>query len=100
MNDVERMTAYRKLQALKVTTIRQAIALLAINYQAGISTVELAKVINTNRQSASELAKQLKLKGLIDWHISDLDQRQVGRRKDSRVYYLTQQGQQAIEQAR
>lgn len=86
------MTAYRKMKAMGVSTISQAIALLAINYQDDITTVELAKVIGTTRSSTSELCKQLRAKSLIGW-----TQRQVSKRNHTRHYHLTTKGKDAVE---
>lgn len=90
--DIERITAYRKMKAMGVSTINQAVVLLAINYQDDIMTVDLAKVIGTTRGSTSELCKQLRAKGLIGW-----TQRQVSKRNNTRHYHLTPKGKDAVE---
>ena len=100
MSDVDKIVAFRKMQSLGVNTLRQAVALLAINYQDRIGSIELAKVIGSNREHATALCKQLVLKGLLDWHYSDHGGKIRSTRKDSRVYYLTSKGKRVIEQAR
>jgi len=100
MSDVDKIVAFRKMQSLGVNTLRQAVALLAINYQDRIGSIELAKVIGSNRAHASALCKQLVLKGLLDWHYADHGGKIRNTRKDSRVYYLTSKGKRVIEQAR
>ena len=93
--DIERITAYRKMSLMGVSTIRQAVTLLAINYQPMMRTSELAKVIGSQRANAGVLAQQLKEKGLIDWTYDN-----VGRGHDRRIYHLTERGKEAIEEAR
>ena len=93
--DVEKITAYRKLIRMGVSTNRQNIVLLAIKCQPMMRTSELAKVIGSQRANAGVLAQQLKEKGLIDWTYEN-----GGRGHDKRIYHLTERGKEAIEEAR
>lgn len=89
--DYSRIIAMRKLQAMGVTTFGQATFLLALNYQPGIGTTELSKILGIKRVATSQLAKRLKDKGLVTWE---------GGEKMRRKYHLTQKGKQAIQSAR
>lgn len=95
MSDIARITAYRKMRNMGVNTVRQAITLLAINYQSSITTTDLSRVVGSSRASTNQLTVQLKEKGLIDW-----TSKNQGRGKHGRVYFLTPKGKDAIEQAR
>lgn len=92
--DFESIVAFRKLSALGVTTLRQAMVLLVISYQDTITTGEMAKAIGSARPNAGQLASQLKEKGLIKWTSS------IEKRRYKRVYFLTQKGKLAVELAR
>ena len=93
--DVEALIAYRKLAAMGITTMRQAMLLIAINYQDTITTSELAKAIGIARPNTGQLAAQLKEKGLLGW----TEERQ-DRGKHKRFYFLTPKGKQAVELAK
>ena len=92
-NEVERITAYRKLKMMGVTTINQAVLLLAANYQNGISFTELSKILGTPRSNVREMALKLKDKKLLTW---DYKKNHCG----PAMVYITKRGKYAVEQAR
>lgn len=93
--DLEAIIAYRKLATMGITTIRQAMLLIAINYQDTITTLELGRTIGIARPNAGQLAAQLQEKGLLGW----TEERQA-RGKHKRVYFLTPKGKEAVELAK
>lgn len=91
--DIHKITTFRKIQNLGASTFRQLIALFAIEYDPTITTTELAKVVGSNRSSASELCQRLKKNGLVTWE-------HARRGRSSRRYNITPAGFKIIEEGR
>ena len=62
---VAKLTAIRRVIDAGVTTKRQEMSLLAIDFDPRIKTTELAKILNTTRSSVRALMIQLAEKGLV-----------------------------------
>ena len=62
---VAKLTALRRVIDAGVTTKRQEMALLAIDFDPRIKTTELAKILNTTRSNIRALMVQLAGKGLV-----------------------------------
>nr|BAR33190.1 hypothetical protein [uncultured Mediterranean phage uvMED] len=62
---VAKLTAIRRVIDAGVTTKRQEMALLAIDFDPRIKTTELAKILNTTRSNIRALMVQLSEKGLV-----------------------------------
>lgn len=90
--DIERITAFQTLTTVGIATIRQAVALLAVNCQPGITSNELAKILRINRTSTCVLCAQLEDKGLLTW-----ETRESAPRRHARFYSLTEAGKEISE---
>ena len=62
---VAKLTAIRRVIDAGITTKRQEMSLLAIDFDPRIKTTELAKILNTTRSSVRALMIQLAEKGLV-----------------------------------
>jgi len=90
--DIERITAFQMLTTVGITTIRQAVDLLAVNFQPGITSNDLAKILRINRTSTCVLCGQLEEKGLMTW-----ETRENAPRRHARFYSLTEAGKEIIK---
>lgn len=88
---IDRLTIGRKLQDFGVTTLRQSMALVALDYSPRITVTEMSKAINTkSRASCRQLLVQLKDKGLVLFQ-----SRESGHK--GTIFSLTAKGAKAVD---
>ena len=89
---IAKLTSIRRLIDAGLTTKRQEMALLAIDFDPRIKTTELAKTLKTTRSSVRELMLQLAQKGFV------ILQHEGGKRgRNTARYALTHKAQDMLD---
>jgi len=89
---IAKLTAIRRVLDAGLTTKRQEMALLALDFDPRITTTELGKTLKTTRSNVRALMVQMKQKGLV------ILQHKDGKRgRDTARYSLTPKGNEILD---
>ena len=89
---IAKLTALRRVIDAGVTTKRQEMALLSLDFDPRITTTELAKTLKTTRSNVRALMVQMKDKGLVI-----LQHKDGNRGRNTARYSLTHKAQDILD---